>query len=180
MNNQAPIGRNRWTKLAPKIVVFALAAVFVERSAEWAMDAAFEERGTTIAVEPASDRSPAAVSRGQLLYQVHCLRCHGPEGRGDGSDSANLRPPPRDLAMTIGDWSREKVGQSIIEGKRNTAMPAFGETFPRRELDAMVAYVRSFRREDPGGNDRPDPSALAEPLRRRGSCRSRTRGPRRS
>jgi peroxiredoxin/cytochrome c5 len=124
------------------------------------MDAVFEDRGTTVAAEPASDHSPATASRGQLLYQVHCLRCHGPKGRGDGSDAANLRPPPRDLASAIGDWSREKVEQSIVEGKRNSAMPAFGETFPRRELEALVDYVRSFHRADR--------SSFVEPLRRAG------------
>ena len=35
-------------------------------------------------------------------------------------------------------------------------MPAFGETFPRRDLDALVDFVRSFRRESlatqPGGS----------------------------
>ena len=44
-------------------------------------------------------------------------------------------------------------------------MPAFGETFPRRELDALVDYVRSFRRETPGVNEAP---MLVERLQRAG------------
>ena len=40
MSNEHPVGRKRWTKLAPRIAVLAVAAVLVERSVEWAMDAA--------------------------------------------------------------------------------------------------------------------------------------------
>jgi mono/diheme cytochrome c family protein/peroxiredoxin len=167
MSNEHPAGRNRWTKLAPRIAVLAVAAVFVERSVEWAMDVMFEDRRAT-AAESAESRAPVVSTRGQLLYQVHCLRCHGPEGRGDGSDAANLRPPPKDLAVAIDDWSREKVGRSIVEGIRNTAMPAFGETFPRRELDAMLDYLRSFRRESLGAIDSLVPSMLADRLQRAG------------
>jgi mono/diheme cytochrome c family protein/peroxiredoxin len=162
------IGRKRWTALAPRIVALAVAAILVERSVEWAMDRLFEDRETTVDTAPAASHPTVSDARGQLLYQVHCLRCHGPEGRGDGADAVNLRPPPKDLANTIGDWSREKIGQSIVEGKRNTAMPPFGETFPRRELDALVDYVRSFRREVRTADDPPLTPIIADRLRRAG------------
>ncbi|MGP0069085.1 MAG: redoxin domain-containing protein [Isosphaeraceae bacterium] len=168
MSIEHPIDRKRWTRLAPRLVVLALAAILVEQSVEWAMDLLFEDRGTTVAAEPTASRSTVTSTRGRLLYQVHCQRCHGTEGRGDGSDAANLRPPPKDLANTIGDWSREKVARSIVEGKRDTAMSAFGETFPRRDLDALVDHVRSFRREGQAVAATPMSSMLVERLQRAG------------
>jgi len=147
--------------------MLAVVALFVERAVEWAVDVLFEDRRAGTTVQPESD-SLVLNTRGRLLYQVHCLRCHGPEGRGDGSDAATLRPPPGDLATAIGDWPADKVRQSIVAGKRDTAMPAFGETFSERELNALADHVHSFRRKSRNEDLGSDRSALAHRLRRAG------------
>jgi mono/diheme cytochrome c family protein len=93
---------------------------------------------------PGSGSNPA--KRGKLLYQVQCARCHGPEGHGDGPDSADLRPPPRDFASDRWRFepTPEAIRKVIVEGIPGTSMYATGSTFSPRELDALVEHVRSL------------------------------------
>jgi thiol-disulfide isomerase/thioredoxin len=135
----------RWNSLGRKAALLAVLAVVAERSVEWIVGQVLEGWQTTAKKQEVNARYLTLSSRGQLIYQVHCLRCHGPEGRGDGSDSIAFRPPPRNLLIAIGSWSNERVRQSIVEGKKGTPMPAFGQTFSDRELNALVAHLRSFR-----------------------------------
>src|SRR5262245_209180 len=71
-----------------------------------------------------SEPGPGPHARGRLVFQVHCARCHGPEGRGDGPDASALRPPPRDL--TAGPWrtpsTRDAVRRTVAEGIPGTMM----------------------------------------------------------
>jgi thiol-disulfide isomerase/thioredoxin len=97
--------------------------------------------------EPASAPGPTALAAkeamGTLVYQVHCPRCHGAEGHGDGLDAARLKPPPRDFA---GDkWRTERNFESIrrvtAEGIPDTAMIGFSRTLSNTELEAVSNHV---------------------------------------
>ncbi len=104
----------------------------------------------SVEIATASPPAPGVTStpakRGQLLYQVQCARCHGVEGHGDGPDSVELRPPPRDFASDR--WrtgpSPEGIRKAIVEGIPGTSMYATGSTFSPRELDALVEHVRTL------------------------------------
>ncbi len=89
-----------------------------------------------------------AGERGRLVFQVHCARCHGLEGRGDGPDSATLKPPPRDFRAT--PWStaatRESVRKAVVQGVPNSMMPALGGALSSVELEAVVDHVLSLTR----------------------------------
>jgi mono/diheme cytochrome c family protein len=92
-------------------------------------------------VEPAS-----IASRGRLLFQVQCVRCHGSDGHGDGPDAASLQPAPRDFASA--NWrfgsSPESIRKVIVEGIPGTSMYPLGGSLSPRELDAVVEHVRSI------------------------------------
>jgi mono/diheme cytochrome c family protein len=108
-----------------------------------------------------SDRPGAFQNVGRLAYQVHCLRCHGPEGHGDGSDAERLVPPPRDFGSDRWRFAptADAVRQAIVSGIPGTAMPGWGSSLSRRELDGLVAYVLAMA---------PQPPALTTLLSRAG------------
>lgn len=85
-------------------------------------------------------------ARGKLVFQVHCARCHGQDGRGNGPDAATLRQPPRDL--TALPWRTDVTGESIrrtvIEGLPGTMMTGLAASLTTRELDAVVDFVLSI------------------------------------
>lgn len=93
---------------------------------------------------PAATTEPKPIAQGRLVYQVHCARCHGPSGRGDGSDAPLLKSPPRDLAAVVGSRSDEVLRRSITEGVAATPMSGFGQLLSNRELDSLVEFVRSL------------------------------------
>lgn len=94
-------------------------------------------------VASAPDQQVVSFKKGRLAYQVHCARCHGPEGRGDGPDAMALRPPPRDFATR--PWSHgetpEAIRAVIRQGIPGTAMTGWSELLSPQELDAVVDYV---------------------------------------
>ncbi|WP_406693607.1 redoxin domain-containing protein [Singulisphaera sp. Ch08] len=97
-------------------------------------------------VVPPPDQKSVLFKKGRLTYQVHCTRCHGPEGRGDGPDAAVLRPPPRDFAArpwTHGETT-EAIRTVILQGIPGTAMTGWSHLLSSQELDAVVDYVRSL------------------------------------
>jgi mono/diheme cytochrome c family protein len=111
---------------------------------------------------PAPVREPSTLrNAGRLAYQVHCLRCHGPEGLGDGSDAERLVPPPRDFASP--HWrfapTADAVRQVIVAGIPGTAMPGWGTSLSRVELDGLVAQVLAMA---------PQPTRLSALLSRAG------------
>ena len=44
-------------------------------------------------------KSPESLERGRQLYEVHCLVCHGPQGRGNGLVGQKFVPQPMNLKL---------------------------------------------------------------------------------
>lgn len=90
---------------------------------------------TTVAARP--------VDRGEIVFQVHCAKCHGPEGHGDPEAMQRLRPPPRDFASR--PWrfevSLDAIRNVTVEGIPATAMPAHRAALSASDLDAVVAHT---------------------------------------
>ena len=42
---------------------------------------------------------PGDPNRGRAIYEQQCLRCHGPQGAGDGPDAAFLIVPPANFQL---------------------------------------------------------------------------------
>jgi mono/diheme cytochrome c family protein len=113
-----------------------------------------------LAQEEASDSFAGA-----FTYRTHCLRCHGPEGAGDGAAAENLRFQPPDLRLIArrnkGKFPFDRVrrivdGRKPVKGYDGSGMPAFGDVFREPgagfdpqladlEIRAVVAYVQSLQ-----------------------------------
>jgi mono/diheme cytochrome c family protein len=92
---------------------------------------------------------------GKQVYQTYCAACHGDGGQGDGFNSYNLDPHPRDLsdAAFLKKTSDADLADAIRRGGAgvglSSLMPPWGHTLDARQIDAVVLYVRSLKREVP-------------------------------
>ena len=89
---------------------------------------------------------------GKQVFQTYCVGCHGDAGQGDGFNSFNLDPHPRDLGDPA--FQKSKSNADLADAIRrggagvglSSLMPPWGHTLDARHVDAVVLYVRSLRR----------------------------------
>lgn len=108
-------------------------------------------------VSSAATPAPAGTPDGAALYAKWCASCHGPEGRGDGPNAANLPVKPAAHASRKAMSARpdDSLFDTIAAGgavmNRSPRMPAFGATLSSAEIRALVRHIRSLCRcEGPG------------------------------
>lgn len=77
---------------------------------------------------------PPIAAAGRLLYERHCMQCHGP--RLQGGTAPALRARRYDRVR----WSDQDIANVIYAG--TGSMPAFGDVLSAGEIAAIVAYVR--------------------------------------
>ena len=100
-------------------------------------------------------RSLYEMQVGKQVYQAYCVGCHGASGEGDGFNSFNLDPRPRNL--TDPAYQKTKSNAELADVIRrggagvgqSSLMPPWGNTLDAREVDAVILYVRSLKRATP-------------------------------
>ena len=79
------------------------------------------------------------------LYTKHCASCHGKDGRAK-TLKAKLNHA-RDLTDPV--WQEratdERLFNTIMNGKQK--MPGFSKKLAEQEINSLVTYVRSLRRQ---------------------------------
>ena len=85
---------------------------------------------------------PESVVRGEVIYQTHCARCHGTEGRGDGPGAIGLTFRPLDLTSYASEKSANAVAMNVSYGKNE--MPAYVDILTTREIWDVSNYVISL------------------------------------
>jgi len=87
------------------------------------------------------------IVEGGKLYATQCRKCHGRLGLGNGDVSQALKPSPAMLAYLVGQSFAvdQYLLWSIAEGGKpfGTAMPAFKDRLSRKQIFAIVAYLRA-------------------------------------
>jgi cytochrome c oxidase cbb3-type subunit I/II len=84
---------------------------------------------------------PALQEAGRRVYVVHCARCHGTDGKGDGSDASLLKPLPPSFAELRPSYAG--AARVLAGGVPGSAMPAW-PLLTRAEVQAVTFYIRSF------------------------------------
>ena len=81
---------------------------------------------------------------GATLYGVHCERCHGVTGRGDGPDAPVFTTPPRNLRDgVLGRYSTEDLARRVRTGaplELALDLPALKAR--AGDVEALAAHVR--------------------------------------
>ena len=91
------------------------------------------------------------IKRGRQFYTIHCVTCHGKNGRGDTEMREFLKTPPSDL--TDGQWNYgghdSMIFNVISSGREERDMPGFQEKLSEERIWYVVSYLRYL------GGDRP-------------------------
>lgn len=83
--------------------------------------------------------SPNNETKGKGLFDSYCITCHGSDGKGAPPTSVVLA----EVAASLSD---EDLTEIIRDGIQNLRMPGFVKTFSENELQAVVTYVRSWKK----------------------------------
>jgi mono/diheme cytochrome c family protein len=92
---------------------------------------------------------------------MHCARCHGDKGRGDGPGAAALPAEPADLTDPVfqGLLTDGEILWKVTNGRRRgkeILMPAMAEKIPLEEDRwKLVAFVRSLAAPAPRAPGKP-------------------------
>jgi len=91
---------------------------------------------------PAQESAGSALD-GKVLYEWHCVRCHGAGGWGDGPQAKELRVPPANFhGPVVKMKSDEQLLTSIEFGLVLTPMHAWRGRLTEQEMQDVLAYVR--------------------------------------
>jgi mono/diheme cytochrome c family protein len=84
--------------------------------------------------ENTDDTTPKIID-GKTVYETHCISCHGADGTAGVAGAANL-------GISVLDQN-SKV--EIIRNGKSTMQP-FGGTLTNEEIQAVAAYIESFKK----------------------------------
>jgi mono/diheme cytochrome c family protein len=92
--------------------------------------------------EPDRFAPPEALHEaGRRIYVMHCLRCHGEDGAGDGKDATRYLPkPPSFQGMRPSYAAAKRIIEKGIPGTAMASWPLLTEP----EIQALTYYIRSF------------------------------------
>jgi mono/diheme cytochrome c family protein len=89
-------------------------------------------------------RTDTSIAAGRAIYNRHCVRCHGPRGKGDGG-GAGGGGIPSDLTDEVWDHGSSD-GEVFVVLRDGTSvdMEGYGERLNETELWHLVNYVKGL------------------------------------
>ncbi len=95
---------------------------------------------------------PMVISQGKAAFDMHCARCHGAEGKGDGMDAARVPVSPRNLTEGIFKFQSTAQGTppsdadlmwTLNHGMSGAGMPSFSN-LSKEVKESLIAYVKTL------------------------------------
>jgi cytochrome c oxidase cbb3-type subunit 2 len=109
--------------------------------------------------------------QGRFVYERNCLICHGKWGDGRGELGTRIVLRPRKFTTGVFKYRTTPTGmlptdadlqRTIRQGIYGTAMPSFA-ALPRREIEAVAEYLKSFSSKWRKPGNRPEPLTIPRP-----------------
>ena len=80
---------------------------------------------------------------GETVFQNNCVMCHGADGKG----FAALKTPDFTSPKWQASMTDKQMRDVIKNGKKGTAMAAFGEKLNDDQITAVIGYIRSLKKK---------------------------------
>ena len=94
-------------------------------------------------VAPAPETGVAQMEVGRKIYNFRCYYCHGYSGNARTLAASLLTPKPVDFTSASPDiLDKNRMLQSIREGRQGTAMMSFSSVLKPREIEAVAEFIR--------------------------------------
>ena len=87
--------------------------------------------------------SPELIAEGQQLFNIACKSCHGVEGYG------SPMAPALNNEIFLSKTPDAAIYQIIAGGVPDTLMPAWGSRLTDRDIQSLVAFLRSMEPSAP-------------------------------
>jgi len=89
------------------------------------------------------------------LYHNYCSVCHGDKGDGRSRAQTSLVPPPKDFTnfAVAQQMSRQYMVDVVTNGRPGTAMTGWKTQLSKKEIEAVVDYVRNTFMPAAASND---------------------------
>lgn len=84
-------------------------------------------------------------TRPAVIYHNYCSVCHGDKGDGRSRAQGSLVPPPKDFTnhAVAMQMSRQYMVDVVTNGRPGTAMTGWKTQLNKKEIEAVVDYVRN-------------------------------------
>ncbi len=83
-----------------------------------------------------SNTQPQETQTGFELYGLHCVNCHGADGKMGLNGAKDLTESPLTAAQR----------EIVIKGGRNSIMPSFEQTLTAAEIKAVAEYTTVWKK----------------------------------
>ncbi len=100
--------------------------------------------------------TPSAVE-GQAIFSSVCYACHGTNGQGTAR--APALNDQKLLAQFDDNWFR----QTVADGRPSQGMPTWGKVLSPQQIDAVVAYIRTWQKAPSAASPTSAPTATTAP-----------------
>lgn len=97
--------------------------------------------------EKSNEKLAGDQTKGKVVFEKHCMTCHGPDGKGTGPMGPLLTPPAADYTSESSRLKSDaELLHTIQEGRPWTAMRSFKRWLSKQEMRDVLAYVRLLSR----------------------------------
>jgi len=89
--------------------------------------------------------TPESIATGKRAYQRLCMKCHGPEGKGDGTAATGAQPSDLTEAKTVYGSSDGDLFAVLLHGT-SPDMEGYAGRLNDAEMWNIVNYVKTLRK----------------------------------